>query len=243
MTVKIKSFPTPGDVARAAANLFIERVGAALEKNSAVHVALTGGTVGIASLVELGGHPNRDSIDYKRVHIWWGDERFVSGDSRDRNSLLAREALLEKIEIPAANIHEFPAKSDSLNLNEATAEFSETVRLHAGDDGLIPFDLVFLGMGPDGHVASLFPGQKIESGNESVIAVPDSPKPPAERVSFTFRALNRAKEVVFVVAGVDKAAALADAFGNDDSDLPAAKVRGQNSSVLLADDAALSLLS
>ena len=242
MTVEIRKFPDADSVATAAAQLFLDRVRDDLAAKPLVHVALTGGTVGIATLAALGRHVDRDSIDYSRVHIWWGDERFVERSSRDRNAVLAREAYLSKISIPEGNIHEFPAANEGKSLSEARESFSLETAGFASSEGTIDFDLVFLGMGPDGHVASLFPGHDSGSNSQFVIAEHDSPKPPPERLSLSYRALNAAKRVVFVVAGLDKAEAVMDAFGNPGSVLPAAKVRGASSSVLLVDEAAASLL-
>lgn len=245
MTPQVRKFVDATGVAQAAADLFIAQTTSALVTQSQVHVALTGGTVGIASLAALGNHALRDTVDYSRVHFWWGDERFVSVDSRDRNALQAREALLSKITVPEENIHEFPSLVDGLGLDEAAIVFNAEVAKHTDASRPFSFDLVFLGMGPDGHVASLFPDHAVglDAQGPLVVAEHNSPKPPPERLSFSYSALNAAKQVVFVVAGADKAEAVADAFGNPNSDLPAAKVRGVSSSVLLVDEAAATLLS
>ena len=147
--------------------------------------------------------------------------------------------------MPAENVHEFPSTTDSSDLETAAVAFNSEVSRWADSTGRLEFDLVFLGMGPDGHVASLFPGHQagVDANSAAVVAEHNSPKPPPERLSFSYAALNSAKQVVFVVAGADKAEAVADAFGNPNSVLPAAKVRGVSSSVLLVDEAAASLLS
>lgn len=245
MSVQVRRFTDSPAVAQAAADLFIAQITSALVTHTEVHVALTGGTVGIASLVALGNHPERDSVDYSRVHFWWGDERYVASDSRDRNAFLAREALLSKIAVPESNIHEFPALVDGVSLDDATALFNNEVHKYTESNRPFSFDLVFLGMGPDGHVASLFPGHGVglDANGPLIVAEHDSPKPPPQRLSFSYGALNASKQIVFVVAGADKAKAVADAFGNPNSVLPAARVRGVSSSVLLVDEAAASLLS
>lgn len=242
MTVEIRKLRDGSSVAAAAAEFFLDLLRGELAHKPLVHVALTGGTVGIASLAALGEHPNRDSLDYSRVHIWWGDERFVERGSRERNAVLAREALLSKLAIPAANIHEFPAANEGLSLDEARQSFNAQAAKFASKAGTIDFELVFLGMGPDGHVASLFPGHDTETNSALIISEHDSPKPPSERLSFSYKALNAAQNVVFVVAGTDKSEAVADAFGKRGSTLPAAMVRGVSSTVLLVDEAAASLL-
>lgn len=197
------------------------------------HVALTGGSVGIELLAALRGR----AIAWSRVHCWWGDERFVPAADGDRNALQAREALLDHVDIPAANVHELPASDAGLDLDAAAV--AATAEL---DDRAL--DVVLLGMGPDAHVASLFPGHAgTDVDDAGVIAVRDSPKPPAERLSLTFAALGRAARVWLVVAGEDKASALALAMSTADRhEVPAAGVHGTVETRYLVDRAAASLL-
>lgn len=223
MTIRpfVQRFPTADSVARNAATDLLARLTELLAVKPEVHIMLTGGTVGIATLAALGNHEDKASVDFTKVHFWWGDERFVASDSDDRNSLQARKALLNKIEIDETKVHEFPSSDNALQLDDACDQFAKIV------DELKPqFDVVFLGIGPDGHIASLFPGKPLPAEGIQVIAESDSPKPPPQRLSFTYEALNSANEIWFVVAGADKQDAVAVAFGDEPESLPVGRVRG-----------------
>lgn len=217
----VHRFKDGASVAKNVADELIKNLARLLETQSEVHLMLTGGTVGIASLGELGSHPDRDSIDYTRVHFWWGDERFVSSNHADRNALQAKNALLSKISVDPSKVHEFPATDSGLSLDEAATQFASTVA-----DLQPKFDIVLLGMGPDGHVASLFPGKPTPAAGLQIIAEHDSPKPPPQRLSFTYEALNAADEVWFVVAGADKQDAVDVAMSDASETLPVGNVRG-----------------
>ncbi|GAA2173285.1 6-phosphogluconolactonase [Agrococcus versicolor] len=208
-------------------------IGAVLAEQDECHVALTGGSVGIELLAALRGR----ALDWSRIHCWWGDERFVAAADGERNALQAREALLDHVDVPAANVHEMPASDAGHDLDAAAAAAS-------GELGDRALDLVLLGMGPDAHVASLFPGHDGTDVDEpGVIAVRDSPKPPPDRLSLTFGSLNRARRVWIVVAGDDKASALALAMSAADRhEVPAAGVHGTQETRYLVDRAAASLL-
>ncbi|MFC7430356.1 MULTISPECIES: 6-phosphogluconolactonase [unclassified Agrococcus] len=215
------------------ADRFVTTVDAVLAERGECHVALTGGSVGIELLGALRGR----SLDWSRVHCWWGDERFVPATDGERNALQAREALLDHVDIPSSNVHEMPASDAGLDLDAAAAAATSDL----GDRAL---DLVLLGMGPDAHVASLFPGYDGTDVEETgVIAVRHSPKPPPERLSLTFGSLNRAARVWLVVAGDDKASALALAMSTADRhEVPAAGVHGTIETRYLVDRSATSLL-
>jgi 6-phosphogluconolactonase len=215
-----------------------------------LHVGLTGGTVGIRTLREVAASPLRDAVDWTGVHVWWGDERFLPTGDPDRNETQAREALLDALAIPAGNIHPMPsadAPGISTPEDSAAAYAAELARFaadeEAGDDAGPPvpsFDVLLLGMGPDGHVASLFPGHDALSVvDRTVIGVHGSPKPPPERVSLTWPAIEAAREVWLVVAGADKAEAAARGLGGGDVVLtPAAGALGRRRTLWLLDVAA-----
>ena len=217
----VHRFADGASVARNVAEQLIKSLSGLLESQPQVNLMLTGGTVGIASLAELAAHEGRDTVDYSRVHFWWGDERYVPSNHPDRNALQARNALLSKINLDESNVHEFPASDSGLSLDEAAVQFANIV------DELKPkFDIVLLGMGPDGHVASLFPNKETPAAGLKIIAEHNSPKPPAQRLSFTYEALNSADQVWFVVAGADKQDAVAVAMGDTPQDLPVGPVHG-----------------
>lgn len=192
-----------------------------LSEKPEVHIALTGGTVGIASLAAIAENSDHVAVDFKRVHFWWGDERFVDSNSAERNAVQATKALLSKLDLDAAKVHEFPAADQGLTLDEACEAFTKKLAL------LNPhFDLMLLGMGPDGHINSLFPGKPIPDRGVKVIAEHDSPKPPPQRLSFTYEVVNSADQIWFTVAGADKQEAVSVAFGDSPEDLPVGRVHG-----------------
>ena len=220
---------------QAAADLF-EFVSARLEKQSRVDIAVTGGTVGIATLAAA-KELDFNSLDLNRLHIWWGDERFVASDSSDRNSLQAKSAWLDALNIPSENVHVFPASDEGLSLDEAAASFSRLFHSAA-----IDFDLMLMGMGPDGHIASLFPGKTAGESVISVVAEHDSPKPPPLRLSFNYKTINSSKEIWFTVAGADKAEAVATVFGDEPAKLPAGRISGKEKTVWYVDQTAGNLV-
>lgn len=210
---------------------------------SPVHVALTGGTVGIRLLAEAARNPLRDLVDWSDVHVWWGDERFVGRSDPDRNAVQAREALLDALTtLPAENVHEMPAaRADdpSYGPDEAAADHGAELAAHAAPGESVPaFDVVLLGMGPDMHVASLFPGHPArDTTGTPTVGVQDSPKPPPERVSLTFEAICAAREVWVVAGGAEKAPAVAASLAGD-ARSSAAHVHGTERTLWLVDAAA-----
>ena len=218
----VNRFKDADGVAVGAAEAISKRIAEMLTEQSVVNLVVTGGTVGILTLVKLREVP----MDWAKVHVWWGDERFVERNSGDRNELQARNALLDHIDIPAENLHAFPASDEGLSLDEAAAEFRKEV---SG----VNFDILLLGIGPDGHVASLFPGKEASGG--LVVAEHDSPKPPPMRLSLSYEAINSAREVWFTVAGADKQNAVATAFGESPEQLPVGRVRGRERTVWFVD--------
>ena len=221
----VNRFKDAEETALGAAEAIVARVSELLAEQDAVNLVVTGGTVGILTLAKL----RELTLDYSRVHIWWGDERFVEKQSADRNELQARIALLNHVEIPASNLHPFPASDEGQSLDEAAVSFREVVRG-------VRFDILLLGIGPDGHVASLFPGH--DAAGELVVAEHDSPKPPPQRLSLSYDAINSAREVWFTVAGADKQDAVSVAFGDQPESLPVGRVRGTEKTVWFVDASA-----
>lgn len=200
----------PAGVADLVAHRFLDRIAKAQGRGETPDIALTGGTVAHLVHQAIASESGAYDIDWRRVTFWFGDERFVAREDPARNAVQARADLLDRI--GATRVHEVPASDDVADVAEAAEVYSALLR----GEGSGEFDLVMLGMGPDGHVASLFPGFT-QLGDHEHIAVPVSgaPKPPPERVTLTFNALNQARAVWFLVTGAEKAEAVQRAWAFD----------------------------
>ena len=180
------------------------------------------------------------------MHFWWGDERFVARADADRNALQSREALLDHIAVPAGNVHEVAASDSGLSLDDAAAAYATELARYGSDDQPWPsFAVCFLGVGPDGHIASLFPDRpEVTVTDAAALAVRDSPKPPPERVTLTRPVLNASKRVWLVLTGADKASALGLALaGASYTNVPVAGAKGRKRTVFFVDEAAASEVS
>ena len=211
------------------------------------HVALTGGTLGAACLEALRRSSSRDAIDWSALHLWWGDDRFVPAEDPDRNERQAREALLDHVPLDPAKVHAIPAAAPGRDAEAAAAAYAEELRRHARteDHADVPsFDVCLLGIGPDAHVASLFPQSPgVRESERTVVGVHGSPKPPPTRVSLTLPALCAAREIWIIAAGPAKAAAVRLALSDAGPvQVPAAGARGRERTVFLLDEAAASAL-
>jgi|HigsolmetaAR202D_1030399.scaffolds.fasta_scaffold00251_31 6-phosphogluconolactonase len=226
-------------VQAAAAKRVLAAAQSAIAQRGRFSFVLSGGSTPGGLFELLAQAPYRDEIDWSKVYVFWGDERYVLLDHPDSCYLLAYETLLSKVEIPFDNILPFATHLE--DPAEAAQRYSDDLRAFFGDQEP-RFDLVLLGMGPDGHTASLFPGHSSLQAdpNTWVIVEPDSPKPPPLRLSLTLPLFNQAREVLFLVTGSDKADALAE-IKRGGSSLPAALVQPkQGELVWLVDQAAAS---
>ena len=236
---RIEVQPDAAALATAVAGELLSRLADAQAAGHVPQIALTGGGIAEAVHRELARLSPASEVDWGRVVVWWGDERFVPRDSEDRNALAARRDLLDPV--GATQVHEVPSTEDAADADAAAASYSATLREHGSGE----FEVVMLGVGPDGHVASLFPGHPaLDVEDRIAVGVTDSPKPPPARVSLTFPALNRSRSVWFLVSGEAKAEAVAAALA-DDGDLhatPARGVSGREETVWFVDREAASRL-
>lgn len=228
-----------------AARLLTHLVEAQALRGSA-SVVLTGGGVGIASLSAVRRSPARAAVDWQRVDVWWGDERFVAANDPERNDRQAREALLDSLDLDPARVHSMGALGglDGNDADAAAARYADELRraAPAGHD-VPPFDVLLLGMGQEGHTASIFPESPAAHDERLVVGVHGCPKPPPTRVSLGFAALNGAREVWMVVAGGDKAPRVAMALaGAGRVQVPAAGVAGHAGTLWLLDEPAAARL-
>ena len=220
--VRITKHPSFDVLAATTAARLITRLLDVQSERGEATVVLTGGSVGIATLREIAQSPARLAVDWGKVNFWFGDDRFVPADSPDRNAGQAAEALLNHIAVDPARVH-IMAASDTVARPRGSSGSSTRLswrRLpcwngRTSDDAseqapTVPrFDVLLLGLGPDAHIASLFPEMAgIRTKGSNVVGVRNSPKPPPERVSLTLEAINSAQEIWIVAAGADKAAAV-----------------------------------
>lgn len=228
-------------LAGAVAARYITKLVDILDERDVAHVVLTGGSMGIAVLEAINNSAARDMIDWTRVEFWWGDERWVPGGHADRNDQQARDALLNHISLDESRVHPFPASDEGMSLDEAASAYAVELADHAEEGAVLPlFAITLLGVGPDGHVASLFPEMEgVRERELPVIAVRNSPKPPPERLSLTLPAINSSERVWLILAGVDKASALGLALaGASRNQVPASGVKGRKRTVFFVDSEA-----
>lgn len=234
--------PTPEILASATAARFLTAI---LDRQSIanpVHVALTGGTVGIATLAEVKKSPLNQAVDWSSVHLWWGDERFLAHGDSDRNEVQARTAWIDSVEsLPTENVHYMPRSSEGYTVEDAAKDYSTELKTYAKDGQSVPdFSIVLLGMGPDAHVASLFPGHP-DAHQTSTAAIPvrNSPKPPSQRVSLSFDTIQSAQEVWIIAAGAEKAEAVSSGLsGAPREKAPVSAAKGRLKTLWLLDAAA-----
>ncbi|MDQ3782773.1 MAG: 6-phosphogluconolactonase [Actinomycetota bacterium] len=236
---EIETLPDAAALATHVATRLLDRLGAVQAVGEQPHIALTGGSIADAVHGELARLSPQSGVDWTRVVVWWGDDRFVAGDSPERNAVQARRAFLDAV--GATQVHEMPSTDDADNVAAGADAYGSLLR----SQGRGQFDIVMLGVGVDGHVASLFPGRpELDVDDRIAVAVTECPKPPSHRISLTFAALSRARSVWFLVSGADKAAAVAAALADDADfhDIPARGVAGSEETVWYLDTAAASEL-
>ena len=226
MTDRIHIFPEAKDISPALAARIARMDEEAVRSRGRFAVALSGGSLLDILSPSLIANPIRSQVNWGSWEIFWADERCVPLFSPDSNFAAANRLLFKHVGIPWSQIHEI---DDSLKPKEAARIYQATIkdvlRPHAGR--LPRFDLILLGMGQDGHTASLFPGHEaVQEIQKWVVPVLDAPKPPAERITLTLPVINQAREVIFVATGAGKASALRRVFDsqNHGQSLPAALV-------------------
>jgi 6-phosphogluconolactonase len=219
---KTRLFETADEVAAAAADLILAQADAAIAARGAFRLVLAGGSTPTAAYRLLATRDAR----WDAWHIYFGDERCLRLDDAERNSVMAAGALLARVAIPPAQVHPIPAEQGAA---AAAAAYETRVR------DALPFDLVLLGMGEDGHTASLFPGHAIAS-DPLVVPVHDAPKPPSDRVSLTPKALCHSAQILLLITGAGKHDALERWRAGEP--LPVARVAAAGNTLAMLDRAA-----
>jgi 6-phosphogluconolactonase len=239
-----------GDLlASAAAARTVTALADAIGARGHAHLVLTGGGIGTKVMAAIAASPAVDAVDWGLVDFWWGDERFEPAGDPERNETGARSALLDHIAADPDRVHVMrgPDGPDGDDPDAAAAryagELAAASSTGAEGTGVPVFDVLMLGIGPEGHVASIFPDSPAAYATGTVVAVRNSPKPPPTRLSLTFSALQAAREVWILASGQEKADAVAEALsGVSEDKLPAAGARGRERTLFLIDQAAAAKL-
>lgn len=214
-------------LSRTAADYFVELAGTSIRRRGRFDVALAGGHTPRRTYELLAEPSRRDTVDWKRVHLFWGDERCVPPEDERSNARMAREAFIDHVPVPKSNVHPVACAGGS-DAGKAAAAYERLLRAHFGEDTPPQWSLVFLGLGADGHTASLLPDSPLLLEDARWVGVAD---PPDEggviRVTLTPPAMRSASELIFLVAGPRKAGALHTAHSApfDPQRLPAHAVR------------------
>lgn len=237
---------TPDVLAQAVAARLVTRLVDLQVGGRVPSVVLTGGSIAVKIHEAVAQSPARDAVDWGSVEFWFGDERFAPADSPDRNFGQAAGAMFDHLPIDPSRLHAMPPSDGEYgdDVDAAAAGYAEQLSRRAGigNDAAL-FDILMLGIGPDGHCASLFPGRSEMYDGRPVVAVRDSPKPPPTRITMTMEPLRRAGEVWWVAAGGEKADAVRDAVsGAPPEQVPAAGPGGMSRTLWFLDDAAAARL-
>ncbi len=236
--MSLRSFSSIASLNAAAANAIVELAATAITERSRFTIALSGGNTPRA-LYELLARDYASVIDWKHVHLFWGDERNVPHSDIESNFRMVKESLLDRTDIPLENVHAVPILME--DTAAAVAIRYAAVLQDIFGQGIPEFDLILLGLGNDGHTASLFPGMSQQEMSDGIVIPTRSPVAPFERVSLTLKVINNARNVFFLVAGVSKKEILKSVLadeGKPDSKYPAARISPRGELVWFTDEAA-----
>jgi len=245
VSTSVETFPDSDALAAAAGERLVDVIGSAVAARGRAVIVLTGGSNGNRILRYLAAHS--ESVEWAKVHLFWGDERYVTEDDDERNDKQARAALLDHVDIPARNVHAMPASDGEFGNDLAAAALAYEQLLAANAEPGDPapnFDVHLLGVGPEGHINSLFPDTAaVRETTRLVVGVEDSPKPPPQRITLTLPAIQRSRDVWMLVSGEDKADAVAAGIGGADPvAVPAAGACGRENTIWFLDTQAASKL-
>ena len=246
MTTDLRIVSDPAELARAAAAEFARHASAAVRERNLFSVALSGGSTPKLLYAELANDPSlRDRLSWDKIHFFWGDERAVPPDDEESNFRLAHDALLSQVPVPPENVHRIRAEETDPAL--AASDYERELRnfFQLNSQQLPRFDLILLGLGPDGHTASLFPSTDALNETEHLVVANWIERLKTHRITVTFPVLNNAASVLFLVSGSEKANVLRDVISGANTDeYPAQRVRPTSGTVTwLVDEDAASQIS
>lgn len=234
------------DLAQAVAGMLITQVVERQASTGSASIVLTGGGIGTEVLAAVRTSPAVTAIDWWAVDLWWGDERYLPSGHPERNETAARHALLDHVPVDPSRVHPIPGPDHSADAEDAARQVASHLARHAGPQRRLPaFDVLLLGIGPDAHVASLFPElPALHELDRTVVAVHGAPKPPATRITLTLPAINHAREAWIIASGAAKADAVRLTLDPMAGALqaPASGVNARSRTCLLIDRAASSAL-
>lgn len=229
-----------GELAAAAAALIAEQAAAAIAARGHFDIALSGGSTPLSVYAALAAPPHREGIEWAKVHVFWSDERCVPPEHADSNYRAAKAALLDQVSIPAVNVHRMHGE---LTPSDAAEEYRQQLQTHFATPGFPAFDLILLGLGNDGHAASLFPGSAALRTGEVPVTENYVASLESWRLTFTLPLINAARQVVFIVSGAGKASIVQEIFEANGRPLPAKAVNPHSGGLTwLLDAEAASLL-
>jgi 6-phosphogluconolactonase len=242
----VRVYRDPAEAARGAARLFVDYAWQSIAKHGQFMVALSGGNTPRTLFQHLASDEFRGQVDWAKVHVFWSDERAVPPTDADSNYGMARRELLIRVAIPEGNVHRMEAEKP--NIGRAAHDYEEVLRkyIEPDDRGFPRFHLIFLGLGKDGHTASLFPGTRVTRQTSRWVSTPMVNKLNARRMTLTLPVLDAAYRVIFLVVGADKAEILRDVLGGQaDPPYPAQLVQPRHNGLklFLVDESAASLLT
>lgn len=235
----IAVYPDTNTLSQQAAQFIVRLANESIVTRGRFSIALSGGSTPKVLYGLLGSEPYRDQIDWSKVDIFWSDERCVPPDSADSNYRMAREVLLSRVPLSPQQVHRMPA--DQPDRDAAAQAYTHEMRQSFGTGDIPHFDLIQLGMGPEGHTASLFPHQSSLHEQQRLVMYVNVPKPPPPRLTFTPPILNAARHVLFLVTGAEKADAVQAVLEGDynPEEYPAQIVRPASGEVVwMLDEAA-----
>ncbi|ABA57843.1 6-phosphogluconolactonase [Nitrosococcus oceani ATCC 19707] len=220
----IQVFPTPAALYHSAAEYWVRTAKRAIERAGTFHIALAGGSTPRALYQLLATEPYAGQIDWRRIHVYFGDERYVPRDHPDSNYRMAREALLDSVAIPPEQILRIQTEFPEPEL--AADDYAQVLQSHLPEGEI--FDLILLGLGADGHTASLFPETPILTVRDRLAAAVYVKKLKAWRISITYPAVEKARQILFLVTGADKAAVVTHVLSpSADKTLPVQHLQAQ----------------
>ncbi len=225
MKLELKIFSEPVDVANQVAEELMETVRENTKKDRETFLALSGGNTPEVLFKKLSDNSFRDKIDWPNLHLFWGDERCVPPDDEQSNFGTAKKILIDNIHIPEKNIHRIWGENDPENEVRRISEEIKTVVTY--NNNLPRFDIILLGLGVDGHTASLFPRKKLKNITDKIAGIAQHPKSGQKRISLTYDIINNSKKNIFIVTGEEKAEILFRIMSEKASNknYPAAKIK------------------